>query len=350
VKDRMQEEISLREILETIWNGKWIIIVTTMVAILISGTFSFFILPPTYEAISTIRIGTDSIGQEEGRQQNLNSYADSVMTDVAINRLIEKLNLDRNEYSINSIRNSINVEVVKDTNVMKLKVKGSEPLTITNLSNLLAFELGARIEISDRSQKIVEYRSKLIQLEDSISIAKKELEESNNQLKENPEKLVTKQIVADEPYLQSILEESTQDSNKALGALQLESENINPVYSTLKERIAVTTINLAMLSAEKKNLETDIPKNEITIEELEQKMDDVKLKTLKSERILSGFNAVFISPSIEPIDPVGPKKSLYVAVAAVIGILFSMMIVFVRQYWRNTSKPRSKNNGTTISS
>jgi succinoglycan biosynthesis transport protein ExoP len=346
----MQEEISLREIIETIWNGKWIIIVTTIVSMLISGIFSFFILSPTYEAVSTISLGTNSAGQEEGQQQHLNSYADSVKTDIAINRLIEKLKLNRNEYSINSIRESINVEVVTNTNVMKLKVKGKDPSTITNIANLLAFELGARIEISDRSQKIVEFKNRLIEIDDSMNISKKELEESNNQLKENPEKLLTKQIVADEPYIQSILEETTPDSNKELGAMQLDSESINPVYSTLKERIAVTTINLAMLSAEKGNLETDILKNEVKIEELEQKMDEVKLKTLKSERMLDGFNAVFISPAIKSTDPVGPKKLLNIMIAAIVGVMLSIMYVFVRDYWRSSSVPRSTGSGISVSS
>jgi len=333
-----QEEISLREIIETIWNGKVIIASITILAMLIAGIYSFFVLPPTYEATSSVRVNT----QEE---LLLSSFAESMKSDVAMNRIIDKLKLDRDIYSINSIRDSIKIEVITDTNIMKLKVAGSSPPTITSIANLLAFELGARIEISDRSQKIVDINNRLFELEDLISIASKELAESNNQLKENPEKIVTKQALADEPYLQSILEQSTTISNKNLGTLQLESENINPVHTVLKERIAATTINLAILLAEKDNIEANILNNESKISDLEQQMDEVKLKTLKSERLLDGLSAVFISPAIEPVNPVGPRKMLNIAIAVVIGVMFSFMIVFVRHYWQNSSMPRATGNG-----
>src|SRR5690554_4949022 len=101
----MKEEINLREIIESVWNGKWIIAVLTIIAMLISGIVSFFIIEPTYEAISTIRLGNNGEGQVAGQQLYLNSYAESVRTDVAISRLIEKLKLDIDKYSINSIRN-----------------------------------------------------------------------------------------------------------------------------------------------------------------------------------------------------------------------------------------------------
>jgi succinoglycan biosynthesis transport protein ExoP len=273
-----------------------------------------------------------------------------VKTDVAINRLIEKLKLDRNVYSINSIRGSVNVDVdvLKGSNVMNLRVHGNEPSEITRIANLLAFELGARIEISYRAQKIVESIKRLNELKDLIIITNKELEETINQLKENPEKLVIKQSLADEPYLQSILEQATDVSNMDLGALQMESEEINPVYIALKERIADRTIEVTINSAEKQNMEAIISENETQIQELEQHVDESKLNALKSERLLSEFSAVFVSPAIKPAVPVGPNKLLYVVIAAVIGVILSLMIIFARQYWRNSSVTRNANNGTTI--
>ncbi len=335
-----QEEISLREIIETIWNGKVIIAVVTIIAMLIAGIYSYFVLSPTYEATSTVRVLT-----EPEQLIQLNSFAESLKSDVAMNRIIDKLKLDRAVYSINSIRNSIHIDVIQDTSIMRLNVEGVESSKITSIANLMAFELGARIEISDRSQKIVEYRNRQIELEDLIIIANEELAESNKQLQENPEKLTTTQVVASEPYLQSIMEDSNNNTNRDLGALQLESEDINPVHTSLKQRIADTTINLAIQLAEKETLTTNILKNETKILELEQQMDEVKLKTLSSERLLNGFNAVFISPAIEPTVPVGPRKMMNMAIAVVVGIMLGIMIVFGRHYWKNSSVPRSTGSG-----
>jgi succinoglycan biosynthesis transport protein ExoP len=350
VKYMMQEEIRVREIIETIWNGKWIIIVITIVAMVITGVYSYFLLSPTYESVSTIRVGaTSSLVEGEKSQQDLYSYADSVKTDVALNRIIDKLKLDRNEYSINYLRGEINVELVKDSNVMKLRVQGNVPSISTSIANLLAYELGARIEISDRSQKIVESKKRLNELRNLIVINNKEIEETINQLGENPEKLVIKQTLADEPYLQSILEQSTDVSNKDLGALQLQTESINPVYTALKQRIADKAIEVTVNSTEQQNLETIINENETQIEQLEEKIDEVKLTALKSERLLSEFSAVFVSPAMKPVAPIGPRKLLNVTVAAIFGVIFSLIFVFARQYWRNTSEPRYANKGVNIS-
>jgi len=335
----MQEEISLREIMLTIWGGKWIVVISTITAAILAGVISFYILSPTYEAQTTIRIGNGSVSDEQGN--NLYALAESLKTDVAMKRVIDKLNLDNEDYSINSIRNSINVEIVKDTSVMKLKVTGQDPSAITNIANIMAFELGARIEISDRSQWIVDSKKRLGELDNLIEISKQAIEEANKQLDQNPEKLITKQALAEEPYLQSVLKESSSISNKALGAVQLETETINPVFSILKETIAVTAIDLVRMVSEKQNLQAEILTNESKINELEQQIVKEKLRTMTSERLLDGFNAVFISPAIEPIVPIGPKKVQNIALAAIVGFIFSIIAVFLRSYLKASDVVRT---------
>ena len=44
------DEISLRELIESLFRGKYIIIGITIFAIVLSGLFSFFVLPKQYEA------------------------------------------------------------------------------------------------------------------------------------------------------------------------------------------------------------------------------------------------------------------------------------------------------------
>lgn len=52
----MEEEISLRELIEALLRGKNIIIAITIIALLISGIINFFVLSPTYEARTTLMV------------------------------------------------------------------------------------------------------------------------------------------------------------------------------------------------------------------------------------------------------------------------------------------------------
>lgn len=330
----MQEEISLREIIETIWNGKIIIISVTVIAMLTAGVLSFFVLSPTYEASATVRVNQN----EEMSNSQLNSFTETIKSDVSIHRIIEKLQLNENDYSISSIRNNLTVNNIKDTNVIRLTLKGTDPEAITMITNLLAFEIGARIEITDRAGKIVTARNRLDDINDAMIITQGEIIETENQLKVTPEILITKKTVSDDPYLQSIVnEEQPGTSSRDTGAMSLIHEEINPLYTNLKNRLADATIHLTKLQEERNTLNENIMEQELRIQELEVQIDNEKLKAKNSERLLNGFNAVFISPAIEPQVPTGPNKKLNIAVSAIVGIMVSLVYVFVRHYWRTTS-------------
>lgn len=49
-QDSNEDEISLKELIFILLKGKWIIIATTLIMILIAGGVPFFILKPVYKA------------------------------------------------------------------------------------------------------------------------------------------------------------------------------------------------------------------------------------------------------------------------------------------------------------
>ena len=64
------EEISLREIVEIILKGKWIIAVITAICVVASVVFSFFVLDSTYEAqtmlmVSPVATGNRTITEDD---------------------------------------------------------------------------------------------------------------------------------------------------------------------------------------------------------------------------------------------------------------------------------------------
>lgn len=52
----MEEEISLRELIEVILKYKKTIIIVTLAATLVAAVFSFFIIKPAYEATTTLSV------------------------------------------------------------------------------------------------------------------------------------------------------------------------------------------------------------------------------------------------------------------------------------------------------
>lgn len=332
----MQEELSLREVMKIIWKGKWIIAIITAICIAFSGFASFFLMDPTFEAASTVRIGAEANGQTEGPV--ISTFSETILSDVSIQNMIEKLALDPTVYSINSIRNNTETVVIEKANVMTFKVKGTDPKTITQLANIMAFELGARVEISERAKTIVEASNRIRNLEQQIQIYNKEIEEVQEQLLITPERLVTKETVSDNPYLQSIIEERLNSAGSQVGQIALEREEINPVHTKLQDRLKELQIGLARLNTEMVTLQQEITKNEQLIAELDTQNYDGMLATTTTNRIMNDFSAVFISPALVPTDRVSPSHTLNLAVGAVVGLFFSLAIVFLRQYWINTEE------------
>lgn len=339
----MEEEISLREIIETIWNGKIVIIGITLAAMIIAAILSFFVIAPTYEAVSTVRVMNNN-NESKDTNEMLTTFAESVKGDVSINRIADKLGIDTNERSINSIRNSIDVQPVKDTSMIRVKVTGEDPEMITRISNAVVFELGARIEISDRSVEIVNSKNRVLRMEDSLIIQQTELLQTQQQLEQTPEKLFTKQSVADVPYLQSIVEQSEGLGGIEAGQLTLTTETINPLYTSLTARITEATINISKLIEEKAIIEQSIDQHLEIINELESQNYEQRLQANDSERMLDGYVAVSVSPAIKPSDPIAPRKIMNVAIAAVVGVMLSLLLVFFNHYWKSSETSVTSNN------
>ena len=68
----MEETIDLREYFAIIKKRFWIIALITVVAMVVSGVISFFMLSPVYEAKSTLIVNT------EKSRRNANDYRRSI--------------------------------------------------------------------------------------------------------------------------------------------------------------------------------------------------------------------------------------------------------------------------------
>ena len=169
----MEEEISLRELIEILIRGRWMIAGITLVAVIVSAIFSFFVIPPTYEAGVTLMASPLSAkNQPQGSdyetllnylsqfpQMTLETYRVQVTNPHILSQVIKELNLDPARYSVNSLKDAVDVEAVKDTNLIRITVKDTDPEIAAKIANTLASKFVEFVSATLKAQmgKAAEY-------------------------------------------------------------------------------------------------------------------------------------------------------------------------------------------------
>ena len=151
--NEMEEQvISISEIFEAL-KKRWILIVSiTLVATLISGILSFFVIKPTYEASTKVFVGKEESSLEgyntndiQMYQKLLQTYAETIKTNYVIQAAINNTNAD---LSVKDVKDSLTVTPIADTQILQIKYKNNDPEVaksilenITNEFVILAKEL-----------------------------------------------------------------------------------------------------------------------------------------------------------------------------------------------------------------
>lgn len=135
------EEISLREIFFII--RKWIglIIGLFIITIVVSGVVSYYVLKPEYQTFTTLMVGKPKDYRTESKieyndvilnQKLVSTYGEIVKSRVVTDKVIENLGLT---LSFNSFRNKVNVNLVKDTEIIKIQVTDNNPILAADIAN-----------------------------------------------------------------------------------------------------------------------------------------------------------------------------------------------------------------------
>ena len=133
------EEIDLREIFSIIWSRKWIIIAISLLAMIISGLISFYVLQAEYETSTTIMVGKSNTS-EQGIEYNdvllnqklVNTYGVIIQSKGVLSEVISNLKLD---LTVDELKGQIKVSPVSDTEIIEIKVSGTDPILISRIAN-----------------------------------------------------------------------------------------------------------------------------------------------------------------------------------------------------------------------
>ena len=149
------DEISLREIIETILRGKIIIAIITIQAIILSGLLSFFVLPEIYESRVVVManpIDLDKVSKSTNSNDlieyltslptmTLQTYMEQIQAAEVLNSTIIALDLresDNKYINAASLRDMINVRNVSGTNLIEIIVSHRDPEMAARIANTIS--------------------------------------------------------------------------------------------------------------------------------------------------------------------------------------------------------------------
>lgn len=426
----MEEEISLREIVEIVFQGRKVIAGITLACIVIGAVFSFVILDPVYEAKTILSINQDSQqkskpGGLEGLvndltelpQVNAQSYATQAKTSVVLRSTMERIGIDTKTMPVSAFAQKINISNIKGTDLLEITVKDKDPKMAAAIANTMATAFVNFIsdisknridktivflesQVGEEQAKVDENVEKMkIFLEKSPSVTQLEkeletnlgilaslraqaveyniqtrgltasIEASEKELITLSDKIQLKRSLFDDPVLFQALADKNNTGILSTSELELISEEINPVYVTLKGQIGINKSQLEQYEKQKASVESlinttvnriekiqvDLAEKKTRYNQLEAELNssiqnyDLFNKKYSETKIVQSVKAgentmVIVSSAHEPVVPVGPRKMQNIALAAVFGLMFGIFLVVFRNYMVNSNPINVKNS------
>ena len=159
----MEEQvISISEIIDAVKKRWKIIALTTVLATVVSGIFSFFIISPTYEASTKIFIGKEGAESEGYNSSDVSMYQNLIKTYSELIKTKDLVNkaIDNSEYdlSVNNVLNGITVNTLTGTQILQISYQSKSPSIAKNILESITNEFITKAEelVPNGNVKILE--------------------------------------------------------------------------------------------------------------------------------------------------------------------------------------------------
>ncbi|MCY9692547.1 GumC domain-containing protein [Paenibacillus alginolyticus] len=341
----IRSELTLRQCIDVIGKSKLFIMILTVSVMLLTTVANYFVFSSNYKAVSYIKVSvTEKSEQPKGTNLDLEAFLYQIQSDVSINKILNKLqiNLAGETNAIERLKKNIKVSLIKNTSMFQVEVMGADPPLITSIANTLAADIGADIEISERINEIVLLKNNLIKINEQIDSTNKVINQIKNELEKNPDLLTTKKTLSEDAFLQAIVGDTKKNA-----ALELKNEEVNEVAVSLKMKLADSNIELARLNSDKLNNETRTKMHNDTILELEDSKKKASSSLDDYLQFDDGLKVVIITPSLVPTEPFAPNKLMNIVLSGLFGIILSTIYVFFR-YYLDYEEEKEKRTNTAM--
>jgi succinoglycan biosynthesis transport protein ExoP len=241
---RADDEIDLRECIYMLWKWKHVIVGITVLAMLVSGILSFFVIKPTYEAstsvmVSQVQVPSGSSGSSiealvrkltEQPQMTATLLAQQVKAPEVLDRTAERLSGSGHNLSTADLDKMIQAENAIDTDIIKITVSGPDPILVTDIANKVREEF---IRYANDSHGL--------ETDKALDTLEKLMEAEETQLLQATEKLVQLQLQSKSVNL---LTAEVDGRTEELIALQSALNQKEVEKEALRERIRQHRLNL----------------------------------------------------------------------------------------------------------
>ncbi len=273
-----EEEIDLRDVLRVPWRCRALILGVFMAAVVTSAVLSFFVLTPVYEVKATISLGYLS---PTGANPIHPLYTEPafakevLLSGNLLQEVVEDLQLDISPSQFKSFKEAIQVEPLKDTNLLRLSIETEDPAEGRAVLNKM-------IEIF-RGRSRVQFARQRDLIKGELGRMQADLAEAEQNIKE------------------------TQAALKRLAP---------------GTGIAADLQQARLLDA---------------LSRFEEQRQSLLGKEVARRQELNGIEGMQVieAPRI-PAQPVRPRKMLNIAVAGVLGLMIGVFAAFALEYFRSS--------------
>ena len=330
-----EDEIDLRELFMVIWKKKVAIICITLVAAIITGLISIFLINPVYHSSLRIIINMPETYHTKYGDYTLpittnDQYINLITSNEIILRTIEDMGYD-DETTIESLRERITVEssdVKANTvqNTFYVKVAADNPAEAKKLAQVLYDNYIEQLDILILESALEYHINRINIAQQSNEVA---LTSAKEKLAKNEELLAaTPQTINQKEAMQEII-----DSSNTSEYIILENI-INPNYTKIESDIIENKQHII-------SIENSIRINNEYLAELDELMN--KLNSCKESDDYDSLKADFVSATktniylaSEPVEPsrkTSPSNARNVIIGALLGGMIAVSVVLVKEYW-----------------
>lgn len=293
-----EEEIELIDIFRILWKRRKLILVGTLLLTIGAAGISL-LLPKVYEVSTLLEPGIRPIADANGQiisempVVTPDALRENILGGAYDARIQKKLNIAPKDYP------KIKVVTPKNTLLVKISIESSKPEQALAILNELVSLAGSDIQEKLESEKSkIGNEIKLTQIYDQSLVEKI--------------KLVEKQTTAVTAKMQDL----EKNRERSMASRTTDAMSVL-LYSN---EIQNQQIYLNGLQEKLKNLETEAQGSSVRIDNLRLKLSLIKSTSLTKP------------PSI-PDKPVKPKKALIVALAFCLGLMGTMLLAFLLEYF-----------------
>lgn len=331
-----ENEFDLRDLFLALWSKKLVILCITLIAAILSGVISKFILTPVYHSKLNIVINMPEKYNTKYGDYTLpittnEQYINLITSNDILANTIVDMGYDPAATTIESIRDRIAIDMPEtkektEQNSFKVRVSADNPTEAQRLAMTLFDNYKEFLDVMTVEGAMDFYNSKykieLAAQNDSL-IMMKELLAKNEELLES-----TPQTINQKDAMQEI-----EDTANTTEYIILENV-INPNYTKLEKDIIEnkqSIINIENLMRVYNNYlaEIDMKKSSIADYKKTRNYDELKSEIVS----VSNTNVYLPSDPIVPSRKASPSNTRNVAIGTIMGAMIGALVVLIKVYW-----------------